>query len=411
MLRRGWMGVAQVVAVAVIAAGALAAIYAERSTVADGFVALRHVRVGWLVAGASVELASMVALAQLERSLLRSVGASHTLRSVLATAYSSNAISVSVPIIGSSIATGYAYRDFRRAGARPEHVSVALTVAGVFSTVAFMVIAATGALITGNPAAATLSLVACFLLAAAVTAIVVAMRFPRARSWLVDRVSSVLQVSKHVVGRPKGEPRSVVTGAVDRVSALRLGYRSSAGAFGWALINWLADVACLVCAIKAVGEPVPWAAILIVWTAGIGAASFSPVPAGLGVVDIVLITALATAGLHGKYAIAAALVYRCISLKFLVTAAWLFYHHMVARRRGNVPESAPTPRGSTTSLAQALDHLREFGHVRFEHAVVRQAVLLTVTNEGLRDLSGGSGQDAGQSPDLLVGCAGCHPAG
>jgi putative heme transporter len=342
MLRHGWIGAAQVVGVAAIAVGALAAIYAERSTVADGFTALRYVHVGWLVAGASVELASMVALAELERSLLRGVGARHTLRSVLATAYSSNAISVSVPIIGSSIATGYAYRDFRRAGARPEHVSVALTAAGVFSTVAFMVVAATGALITGNPAAATVSLVASFLLAAAVTAIVVAMRFPRARGWLVDRVTAVLQVSKHAVKWPKGEPRSVVTGAVDRVGVLRLGYRTSAAAFGWALLNWLGDVACLVCAIKAVGEPVPWAAILIVWTAGIGAASFSPVPAGLGVVDIVLITALATAGLHGKYAIAAALVYRSISLKVVITAAWLFYHHMVGRHRGKVPESAPS---------------------------------------------------------------------
>jgi hypothetical protein len=116
MLRHGRMGVAQVVAVAAIAVGALAAIYAERSTVREGFVALRYVRVGWLLAAFSVELVSMVALAQLERSLLRGAGAKHTLRSVLATAYSSNAISVTVPIIGSSLATAYAYRDFRRGG-------------------------------------------------------------------------------------------------------------------------------------------------------------------------------------------------------------------------------------------------------------------------------------------------------
>jgi uncharacterized membrane protein YbhN (UPF0104 family) len=109
MLRRGWIGVAQLVAFAAIALGALAALYAERSTVTEGFAALRHVRVGWILAGVSVELLSMVALAQLERSLLRGVGATHTLRSVLATAYSSNAISVTVPIIGSSIATAYAY--------------------------------------------------------------------------------------------------------------------------------------------------------------------------------------------------------------------------------------------------------------------------------------------------------------
>ena len=333
MLRHGWVGVAQVLAVAAIAAGALAAIDAERSTVREGLVAVRYVRIGWLLAGFSVELVSMVALAQLERSLLRGVGARRSLRSVLATAYSSNAISVTVPIIGSSIATGYAYRDLRRAGARPEHVSVALTVAGVFSTVAFAAVAAIGALIIGNPAAAAVSLVASFLLTAAVAAIVAAMRFPRARTWLVGRVTAALRASKHVIKRPRGEPRSVVTRAIDRVGALHLGYRTAAGAFGWALVNWMGDVACLVCAIKAVGEPVPWTAILIIWTAGIGAASFSPVPAGLGIVDIVLIAALATAGLHGKYAVAAALVYRSISLKVLITVGWLIYHQVAGRRR------------------------------------------------------------------------------
>ena len=350
MLRRGWIGVAQVVAVAAIAVGALAAIYAGRSTVREGFVALRYVRVGWLLAGFGAELVSMVGLAQLERSLLRGVGTRHTLRSVLATAYSSNAISVTVPIVGSSIATAYAFRDLRRAGARAEHVSMALTVAGVFSTVAFAVIAATGALITGNPAAAAVSLVASFLLAAAVAAIMVAMRFPRARTWLEGRVTSALRLSKRVIKRPRGQPRSVVTGALDRVGALHLGYRTAAVAFGWALVNWIADVACLACAIKAVGEPVPWTAILIIWTAGIGAASFSPVPAGLGIVDIVLIAALAAAGLHGTYAVAAALVYRSISLKVLITVVWLIYHRVAGRRRGYAPESAPPSRRSPAPL-------------------------------------------------------------
>lgn len=98
------------------------------------------------------------------------------------------------------------------------------------------------------------------------------------------------------------------------------------------------------CAIKAVGERVPWTVILIIWTGGIGAASFSPVPAGLAIVDIVLIAALATAGLHGKYAVAAALVYRSISLKVLTTTVWLIYHYAAGRRRGYAPESSPSSR-------------------------------------------------------------------
>ena len=333
LLHHGWVGIAQLAAIAAIAAGAVAAIYAERGTIWEGLYALRYVRVGWLVAGSCAELVSMVALAQLERGLLRGIGARQTLRSVLGTAYTANAISVSVPVIGSGIATAHAYRDFRRAGSSPEHVSMALAVAGVFSSVAFAVVAAVGALITGNPAAAVIGLAGSVVLAAATAALFVALRFPRARGWLVARITAVLRVSRKYIQRPRDEPGPLVTTTLDRIAALRLGYLTAGGAFGWALINWMGDVACLVCAIKAVREPVPWATILIIWSAGIGAASFSPVPAGIGVVEVVLITALADAGLHGKYAIAAVLVYRIIALKVLISLGWIFYHYREGRRR------------------------------------------------------------------------------
>jgi putative heme transporter len=84
------------------------------------------------------------------------------------------------------------------------------------------------------------------------------------------------------------------------VGALHLGYRTAAWAFGWALVNWIADVACLVCAIKAVGEPVPRTAILVVWTAGVGAASFSPVPAGANLPEVTFIAFFRSARVRTK---------------------------------------------------------------------------------------------------------------
>jgi putative heme transporter len=331
--RFGWLHIAQVAAIAVIATGAAAAIYAERTTVSEGAVALRHIQIGWVLAGFGAELMSMVALAQLQRGLLRRVGARLTLRSVLATAYSSNAIAVTVPIAGSGIATAYAYRDFRRGGTAPELASIALTVAGVFSSVAFATVAAGGALVTGNPAAAAVALAAGVPLAAGVTATMVALRCPRARDWLTGHLIAALRLCKRVTGRPRGEPGSLVAGAVERVGALRLGYLTAVRAFGWALVNWIADVACLICAVKAAGEPVPWAAVLIIWSAGVGAAGFSPVPAGLGVADIVLIAAFAAAGLHNGKAVAAVFLYRIISLKPLISAGWVGYHFLTRRRR------------------------------------------------------------------------------
>jgi hypothetical protein len=46
------------------------------------------------------------------------------------------------------------------------------------------------------------------------------------------------------------------------------------------------------------------------------------VPAGLGIVDIVLIVALASAGLLGMSAGAAVVLYRIITLKILISAGW-----------------------------------------------------------------------------------------
>lgn len=332
LLRRGWVGIAQIVGCAAIAAAAAAAIYAERTSVRAGVSALHHIQVTWVLAGFAAEFMSMIALAQLERGMLRGVGARYTLRSVLATAYTTNVIAVTVPIVGSGIATAYGYREFRRAGTPPELVSMALTIAGVFSSVAFAIVVAAGALVTGNPAAATAALAGSVALGAAVLAIMLALRFPRARDWLISRVIAALRLSRRIVRRPRSEPGPLVTSALDRLGGLRLGYLNTGLSFGWAMVNWIADVACLVCAIKAVGEPVPWAAILIIWSAGMGAGSFSPVPAGIGVVDIVLIAALATAGLHDAKAVAAVLLYRIISLKPFISVGWLGYHFVANRR-------------------------------------------------------------------------------
>ena len=130
MLRRGWAGVAQLVAIAVIIAGAGAAIYGERATLRQGLGFFPHVRVGWVLAGAAAEFLSMKAFGQLNRVLLRAAGARLTLRSVLATVYKANAIAVSVPVVGSGIAAAYTIREFRRAGADAGQASVALTLAG-----------------------------------------------------------------------------------------------------------------------------------------------------------------------------------------------------------------------------------------------------------------------------------------
>ena len=96
----------------------------------------------------------MAAFALLRQRLLRVSGTRLTFGSLLAIAYTSNAITLAVPVAGSGMAVAYAQRKFRARGADSATVSLALLVAGVISTVGFAVIVAAIAALSGNPAAA-----------------------------------------------------------------------------------------------------------------------------------------------------------------------------------------------------------------------------------------------------------------
>jgi putative heme transporter len=345
MLLHGWKGILQAVAMVAITVGAGYAIYAERATVQKGLAVLPHLRVGWLLAGIGAECLSMLAFGQLQRSLLRAGGATLSLRSVLATVYRASAIAVAVPVVGSGLATASLYRDFRRSGTEPAQVSVALAMGGILSSVAFAVVVAAGALVTGNPAAAAAAVAGAAVGVVLAVVVGLALRFPSIRSWLAARITAMLRFSQRVIKRPRSDPEQTVGDMLTMTGGLRFGWRTVAVALVAALVNWLTDVACLICALKAAGAGIPWSAILIVWTAGAGAASFSPSPAGIGVVDIVLIAALAGAGISPAIAVAAVLLYRIVTFKIVITMASLAYYRLRKPATSPPEESAALVRG------------------------------------------------------------------
>jgi hypothetical protein len=118
------------------------------------------------------------------------------------------------------------------------------------------------------------------------------------------------------------------------VLRLQLGTSTLVRALLWGVVNWWADVGCLVFAMRAAGiTGLSVGKILLVWTAGAGAASLSPTPAGIGAVEVAMVAALAAAGVKGSHAVTAILVYRAISLKGAVTIWALLYRHVYQRRR------------------------------------------------------------------------------
>ena len=134
--------------------------------------------------------------------------------------------------------------------------------------------------------------------------------------------------ARRVTGRPRRDVAGLFGAALERAGSLRLGYGAVAQACGC----WLADVCCLVCAMFALGVPVPWTKILVAWTAASGAASFSPVPGGIGVVEVVLIAALGGVGVRAPAAVATTLLYRFLTFKIALSVVWFGYYYLRQRR-------------------------------------------------------------------------------
>lgn len=325
--RRLWAAI-RVAAIVAIVAGSAAAVYAERSTIGSGLASFRESNLGWVVAGLGAECVSMAAFTLLQQRLLRAAGTTLTFGSLLAVAYTSTAIALAVPVAGSGMAAGYSQRQFRARGADTAMAGLALLIAGVVSTVAFAVIAAVGAMLSGSPAAALAGLLTSACCAAAAGMIVAALHSPRGRARLGPPATMLVRLSQRLAHRPGGDPATIAAGVLKRLDSFNLSRVAITAAFGYALMNWAADVLCLAAAIAAIGVAVPWDKLLLVWSAGAAAASFSPTPYGLGVVDVALITALTRAGLASPDAVGAVLLYRIITFKILVTFGWIGYRRL-----------------------------------------------------------------------------------
>jgi len=362
--RRRLKAAVRMVTAGAILVGAGFAVYAERATLADGLRAFRHADLRWVLAGFVAESLSMAAFALLQRRLLLAAGARPTFGSLMAIAYTSTAISLAVPVVGSGLATAYSHQRYRAGGADPARASMALVIAGVISTVAFAVIVGVGALASGNPAAALAGLVTSVLAAMAVCWLAVVLHSPQGRARLRRPTVLMLQLAQRLVHWPRGDADTIVTRTLEQLGAYSLSVPSIMAAFVYALVNWAADILCLAAAIAAIGSAVPWDKLVLVWSAGQAAGSFSPTPYGIGIVDIALIIALHAARLSTPDAVAAVLWYRIITLKIGTTLLWMGYTYLHNRLRRSADRgSSPShtrPHGSAGAGPWGLHH-RTFG--------------------------------------------------
>jgi hypothetical protein len=113
-----------------------------------------------------------------------------------------------------------------------------------------------------------------------------------------------------------------------------------------AVANWLLDLACLIACIAAVGAPIDWRGVVVVYalTQLIAVVPFTP--GGLGVVEAGLAALLVSYGMPAPAAIATVVLYRALTFWALVPAGWMVWWRLHQRQEAfNAPAEVVPARG------------------------------------------------------------------
>jgi uncharacterized membrane protein YbhN (UPF0104 family) len=337
---------------AVVAIAVLAILGAELvlgwPSLAAALAQLRAPDPAWLAGAVLAEIASMGVFARMQRRLLRSAGTRVHLARHVALAFAAHSLSVTLPG-GPVFSTSFTFQQLRRFGATAAVASWCIALSGLLSAGALILIGAVGGILTrGTGSWITL---AGYLAAALATAVAIRL-LAQHPQLLIRPAGALLAAANRLRRRPGHHGQERITALVDQILAVRIRPVDFTLAAAFAVANWLLDAACLWMCCQAVGaRGITITQLVIAYAAGMAAASIPLVPGGLGVVDGALILGLVTGGVPTSNAIAAVVLYRLVSLGFIIAAGWVFWlliRHV--RRHGTSPPVAHGPSGRLARL-------------------------------------------------------------
>ena len=306
---RRWVRVVIVVlAVAVL----ITVIVVDRQTLAESLSAIGGLDLRWFALAIVCELLSLTAFGLSRRRLLRADGHKAAFGSVMAITYAGNAVSMSIPFAGAQLAAVFSYQQFRRRGLDPALTGWALGVSAIASSSALALVLVVGALAGGAPLATAAGFLGAAVFALPAITVILALRYPRARVVANRVLSWAVHLIRRIFRKPGIDP-AALDELLQRLATIRLGWLSYAEVFGLAVANWLFDCACLACAIRATGQPVPWHGLLLAYSAGAVAGSTGVTPGGFLIVEAALTAALTAAGMNAGPALGAVLAYRLVN--------------------------------------------------------------------------------------------------
>ncbi len=285
-----------------------------------------------VVVAVLLEVSAILAYVELTRTVLYPHAPSryNTLRVDMA----GFAISHVVPG-GTAPAGALGYRIFNELGVPKETNAFGLAAQGSGSAVVLNIIFWMALVISiplngFNPAYGFAALAGVFLLLAFFGTILLITRGQRhADAWLRAIARRVPSVKPDVIS-------SLLKRVADRITLLINNRRNLWWAFTWAALNWLLDAACLWVFLWSFGAVVSPIDLLVAYGLANVLAAIPLTPAGLGVVEAVLISSLVGFGVPHSQAILAVLAYRLVNFWIPIPLGGACYASLQWRRPAEI---------------------------------------------------------------------------
>ena len=312
---------------------------------------LGQVRPGYLVLAVALELAAIGAYTGLTRAVLPH--GAPPWGTLLRIQLSTLAVSHVVPG-GNAAGSALGYRLLTQSGVTGPDAAFALATQGIGSAVVLNVILWLGLLVSiplrgYNPLYATAGLVGLVLIGGFAAVVVLLLRGE-------TRAVGVLRA---VAGRiPFLNPERVAVIAQRLAARLRdlAGDRSLVGrAVFWAAANWLLDAASLWVFVGAFGHWVPVDGLIVAFGLANVLAALPVTPAGLGVVELVLVPTLVGFGTPRGVALLGVVAYRLMNFWLPIPVGALTYLSLRAGPWGAGRRAEELRRLAEQSLAEAED--------------------------------------------------------
>jgi hypothetical protein len=317
-----WHRIAQVgvSSLALLAFGAV--LLTKKHSLARSFARIGHPHWSWVVLGILLEALSMTTFAMMQSRLLRVGGKRIGPGAMIATTLAANSISGSVPVAGPELGAALTFRRFREQGADPTLASWALVVGGLVSWVGAVVVLATGGALSGNLNLVGVTILVGLLMGAFGITLKFGLKHIGVRHVLTSIASWVLRPVARLQSKPVGDPIDAVARWTESLHSLRPTMADWNTIGACALGNWLTDIGVLAMSILALGGPVPWRSLLLIYTLAILVGSLGLTPGGLGLVEGTLCVGLVSAGLPAALALSAVILYRLMSFWLVVFTGW-----------------------------------------------------------------------------------------